>query len=227
MQPYVFPFMGYFQLIKAVDLFIFYNDVNFIKKGWINRNRILLNESDYLFTIPCLQVSQNKRICETRIGFDQKEKDKFLATVTQAYRKAPFFSDVFMLVEKIVRKEYEFIDDLAMESVREVCGYLNIATRFEESDGRYDNQDLKREHRLIDICLSEKAVDYINPIGGQEIYEKPYFQERGVNLHFLKFNLDRYKQFENEFIPALSIIDVLMFNDRDAVVGYLGNFELI
>ena len=170
MQPYVLPYIGYFQLVAAVDKFVFYNDVNFIKKGWIHRNRILLNGHDYLFTISCSEVSQNKRICDTKLAFDLKEKNKLLLTITQAYKKAPFFEAVFPVLEKILLKEYAFIDELAIQSVKEVSTYLHLNTAFEESKNRYGNEELKKADRLIDICLKEKITSYINPSGGQEIY---------------------------------------------------------
>ena len=183
MQPYVLPYIGYFQLVAAVDKFVFYNDVNFIKKGWIHRNRILLNGHDYLFTISCSEVSQNKRICDTKLAFDLKEKNRLLLTITQAYKKAPFFEAVFPILEKILLKEYAFIDEMAIKSVKEVSIYLNLNTSFEESKNRYGNEELKKADRLIDICLKEKITSYINPSGGQEIYTHDYFKERGVDLH--------------------------------------------
>lgn len=227
MQPYIFPYIGYFQLIRAVDQFVFYNDVNFIKKGWIHRNRILVNGTDFLFTIPCEGISQNKRICDTRLAFDAKEKSKLLMTLFQAYKKAPFFDETYRLIERVFSKEVAFIDELAMESVKEVCLFLNINTRLTQSKGCYTNEELKKGDRLIDICHRENKNSYVNPQGGHEIYTKEYFFERGISLQFIKTGSVTYHQFENEFVPWLSIIDVLMFNEPVTIASYLNQYELV
>ncbi|CAN5376086.1 WbqC family protein [soil metagenome] len=226
MQPYVFPYIGYFQLIGAVDKFIFYNDVNFIKKGWIHRNRILLNGTDHLFTIPCTEISQNKRICDTRLAFDVKERNKLIQTISQAYKRAPFFETIFPLVESILVQPYEFIDELAMQSVKDVSSYLQLNVSFEESKNRYGNEELKKADRLIDICLTEGIKSYINPSGGQSIYTHEYFNERGVNLQFINALPVSYSQFGETFVPWLSILDVLMFNDRNTISKLLTEYEL-
>ncbi len=227
MQPYVFPYIGYFQLINSVELFVFYNDVNFIKKGWINRNKILLEGKDLMFTIPCKQVSQNKRICDTQLAFDDKEKNRFLLTVTQAYKKASQFKTVYPIIERVTLKSHTWIDDLAIESVKEVCLYLELETKFRVSRNQYGNEGLKREERLIDICVKENSLSYINPSGGTELYSKEYFGDRGVELQFLNPTKFSYRQFNNDFVPWLSMIDVLMFNERDKIREYLSNFELL
>jgi hypothetical protein len=227
MQPYVFPYVGYFQLIRATDVFVFYNDVNFIKKGWINRNKILSNGKDLIFTIPCLEVSQNKKICDIEVGISEKELGKLLVTIEHSYKKAPFFSEVYPLVSKVLTEGGRYIDQLAMRSVQHVCEYLNISTKLIESKDRYGNEVMKREYRLMDICIKENIRDYINPIGGSEIYTKECFKEGGINLQFLKTNPITYRQFNNEFVPWLSIIDVLMFNNKEQVNQYLDQYTLI
>jgi WbqC-like protein family len=227
MQPYVFPYIGYFQLINAVDLFVFYNDVNFSKKGWINRNKILLNGKEFLFTIPCTDASQNKLICDTKIGFEIKERNKLLATIQQAYRKAPFFKEVYDIVENVFSADYEFIDEMAIVSVKETGKYLNVGTQFAESNNRYNNSGLMQADRLIDICLQEKATFYINAQGGTDLYDRKYFLSHTINLQFIKPGTIVYKQFDDEFVPSLSIIDVLMFNQKEEVKQMLRSFELV
>lgn len=226
MQPYFFPYLGYFQLIQAVDFFVFYNDVNFIKKGWIHRNRILLNGKDFLFTIPCIDASQNRRICDTQVAFDEKEKKRLLNTITQSYRKAPFFDPVFSLVERVVSTESKYLDILAIASVEEVLKYLGVARTIVVSSTRYKNQHLKRADRLIDICATEGFTEYVNALGGKEIYDKAYFESRGVSLAFLRPSLNAYRQFENDFVPGLSILDVIMFNAVDDVKRLLNQYSI-
>ena len=227
MQPYVFPYIGYFQLVKAVDLFIFYNDVNFIKRGWVHRNRILLNASDFLFTIPCSEVSQNKLICETRIAWDGIGIKKFIGNITHAYKRAPYFEQIFPLIQEVVSAEVEFIDEFAIGSIKVFATYLSLPTRFVVSKGRYNNENLKGGDRLIDICRKERANDYVNAIGGLELYSKNFFHNEGINLQFLKSKATQYNQFGADFIPWLSMIDVLMFNSKEKVLEFLDNYELV
>lgn len=227
MQPYFFPYIGYFQLIKAVDLFVFYNDVNFIKRGWIHRNRILLNQKDLLFTIPCAEVSQNKRICDTRTAFDGASKKKLMSSIMHSYKRAPHFEAVYTCIESVIERDFEFVDELAMESVRVFCDFLSIPARLMASKDQYANEGLKKADRLIDICRQENAMNYINAIGGQEIYTKDYFAEYGVALQFLSPRQVSYKQFDHQFVPWLSMIDVLMFNTTEETHRLLDEYDLI
>ena len=227
MQPYLFPYIGYFQLINAVDLFVFYNDVNFIRKGWINRNRILVNGKEHLFTIPCRDISQNRLICETAIVFDSREQSKLLETIQQAYKKAPFFTAIYKIVEKVLLANYTHIDAMAIASITEVCEHLSMGTQFKESKKQYNNQELAAADRIIDICLKEKAGEYINAEGGTGLYSKDQFSHSGIKLNFLETKLLSYRQLDNEFVPSLSIIDVLMFNSKDDVRQMLHSFELV
>lgn len=226
MQPYFFPYIGYFQLINAVDTFVIYDDVNFIKRGWINRNRILLNGIINYFTIPCKKVSQNKLINEIQIAFDLNEKTKLLKTFYYAYHKAPYYNAVIHLIEQILSKEYETIAELATESILAVCGYLSIRTRIITSSVKFNNHLLKKADRLIDICRVLDAETYINPIGGVDLYGKQYFMDRGVHLYFLETKPVIYKQFVQPFVPWLSIIDVLMFNRAEQLKIFLNEYEL-
>ena len=227
MQPYIFPYIGYFQLIKTTDIFVFYNDVNFIVRGWINRNRILNNNNEYFFTIGCEKISQNKRICDTKLHFKQKQKTKLLNTIYHNYSKAPFFEPVYNIFKETINSSVDFIADLAISSVKNICQFLSIKTVFKSSENLYGNHDLRGPDRLIDICLKENKSVYINLIGAKNIYNKEYFIQRGIELKFLKSNLFSYSQFKSPFIPMLSIIDVLMFNGRDKTNMFLSKYELI
>jgi hypothetical protein len=227
MQPYIFPYIGYFQMIGAVNIFVFYDDVNFIKKGWINRNRILLNGADHLFTVPLEKASQNKLICETRISPDKKELSKILNTMEVAYSKAPFFEPVMGIVKSVLSKDYVYIHQLAHESISAFCDYLDIKTNLKSSVGAYNNIELKKGDRLIDICHQEGILDYVNAPGGMSLYTNEYFLERGINLSFIKSKPVEYKQFANSFVPWLSIIDVAMFNKPDTIKEFVNAYELL
>ncbi len=227
MQPYLFPYIGYFQLIYAVDKFVFYDDVNFIKKGWINRNNILLNNKPHLFSVPLSGVSQNNKINESLIdnsNFD-KWRNKFLTTIRSAYKGAAFFDHTFSIIESSLMQT-RTISGMAINSVRNVCSYLGIERQFLISSQAYDNQPLGRKERLIDICKREGGCTYINAIGGMELYRKEDFLTAGVELLFLKPGTVRYQQFDGEFVPWLSIIDVLMFNSPEQILHLLTRYEL-
>lgn len=229
MQPYIFPYIGYFQLIYVVDKFVFYDDVNFIKKGWINRNRILVNESDFLFTVPLQKISQNVLIKNTYIneGDYVVWKNKFLQTVEMNYKKAPYFEVVFELIKNILDVHNSTISSLAIDSIQIISKYLCLETDFIISSQSYENISLERQNRIIDICQQEGTNQYINALGGQELYKKEDFLQHGIKLNFLQTLPIEYKQFKNEFVPWLSIIDVMMFNSPEQIRNLLNKFTLI
>jgi hypothetical protein len=226
MQPYIFPYIGYFQLINAVDKFVIYDDVNYINKGWINRNNILVNNKACLFTVPLKDASQNRLIKDIEVLNDDW-KLKFLKTVEMAYKKAPKFQDVFPLIKNVVQTNTVHISELAYTSLRLVAEYLECSIMFEVTSSVYENATLKAQNRILDICLKEKASQYINPIGGVEIYSKDLFDGSSIRLNFLKTNALSYKQFGPDFTPNLSMIDTLMFNSKDEIKRMLDLYELI
>ena len=227
MQPYFFPYIGYFQLINAVDNFVFYDDVNFINRGWINRNRILVNEQPAYFTIPLLKASQNKSICETEI-IQNKDYLKILRTIEMTYKKAPYFHAVFTLVNEVFNKEYKTLSEITFQSIKSCCEYLDIKTKFHISSVEFaTTKGLERAERLQAICKQLNANHYINALGGQELYTKEAFAKENIQLEFIQSLPIEYKQFNNKFVPWLSIIDVLMFNSKEEVKELLNQFELI
>lgn len=230
MQPYVFPYIGYFQLIKAVDKFVIYDDVAFINKGWINRNNILVGGKASMFTIPLIGASQNRLIREIEVDNLAMWSKKFLKTIEQSYKKTPFYKEGFSLIEQVFNSPVESISELATASLKETCKYLKIDTEIVESSTVYNNQDLKAQGRILDICLQEKANHYINPIGGMAIYDKQLFADNKILLNFIKAKPVKYKQFNKEeesFVPWLSIIDLLMFCSVEEINEHLNKFELV
>ena len=227
MQPYIFPYIGYFQLIKAVDKFVIYDDVNFINRGWINRNRILVNGKDSLFTIPLKEASQNKLINEIEVNWDDAWKSKWLKTLEQSYKKAPFFQQVLPIIEQTLGQEKTIFSEIIVENLRLINAYLGITTEIISSSSIYQNTELKAQTRIVDICLQEKANHYINPIGGIELYQKEVFEEKGMQLNFIKSKPVQYPQLKNEFVPWLSILDVLMFNSVEQIQTFLDSYELV
>ena len=230
MQPYFFPYIGYFQLINAVDKFIIYDDVNYIKGGWINRNKILLGNKDSLFTIPLNNSSSFSRI--NTIEINQKLyflwKKKFLKSLKQSYIKAPNFEKVFQLIEKVLTiNDILKISELSVIAIKEVMLYLKINTEIIETSSIYNNSHLKAQDRVVDICKQVGCIHYINPIGGYTLYNKEIFKFQGIQLSFIKPKQVLYQQFNHEFIPFLSIIDVLMFNNVNEINQMLNQYELL
>ncbi|GAB3182068.1 WbqC family protein [Telluribacter humicola] len=227
MQPYFLPYIGYYQLIKAVDKFVMYDDVNFINRGWINRNNMLVGGKAHLFTIPLKDASQNKLINEVALADDAQWRKKLLKTIQQSYQKAPCFKGVFPIIENIVNYTTESISELALQGLVQVNTYLGITTEIIPSSTVYANSELKGQDRILDICQKENATRYINPIGGMELYDKRKFEGEGIELYFIKSLPHSYPQFKNDFVPWLSMLDVLMFNEVSTVHELLTAYELI
>lgn len=227
MQPYFFPYIGYFQLINAVDKFVIYDDVNYINRGWINRNNFLVNGHANLFTLPLLEASQNKKINEIELLQDDKWKNKFIRTIEQNYKKAPYFEFVYPVIKNSLLINENNIARFNILQLKAVCDYLNINTEIIPTSGSYNNNHLKGQYRILDICMKEQAKVYINPEGGVELYETKNFNEQGIELFFIKSHSVIYKQFKNEFIPWLSIIDIMMFNTKETILNFLDQYTLI
>ena len=227
MQPYFLPYIGYFQLIKAVDKFVLYDDVNYINKGWINRNNLLVNGKAFLFTVPLKDASQNKLINQIELSDDPKWRPKLLQTVGQSYKKAPYFAQVYPIVERILHNTSPRVADLIFGSIQEIMQYLAITTDLVRSSAVYGNEQLKAQDRIIDICRQENAKLYINPIGGQQLYNYLAFDAEKITLRFIKTNPLVYKQFQNEYVPFLSVLDILMFNSVAEVNALLDLYELV
>lgn len=227
MQPYLFPYLGYFQLIHAVDTFVFYDDVNFIKRGWINRNQILIDNKAALFTVPLKKPSQNKLINEIETAIDEKWLTQFFKTIEQNYKNAPYFKETFQLLKRVFEKKQAKISSIAIDCVLQISKYLKLNTQFEVSSIAYpDSDDFSKAERLIAICKEKGYNHYINPSGGKELYQKNTFKKEGITLSFIENELLPYKQFENEFVNGLSIIDVLMFNTREETMKLMSQYSL-
>jgi len=223
MQPYFFPYIGYFQLIKAVDRFVIYDDVNFIKQGWIARNRILLNGTEHMVSLQLAGASSFKLINEIGVG---DNADKLLKTVYQAYCKASFFDQCFPVVQKILKNEEKNLAAFLFALIKSVCDYLGIKTELILSSAISKDNELKGQDKVLSICEALKAATYVNTSAGRQLYSREAFAERGLNLLFLDPLPVTYKQFCHEFVPGLSIIDVMMFNAPDTIAEYLGRYEL-
>ncbi|WP_281255010.1 WbqC family protein [Noviherbaspirillum humi] len=217
MQPYLFPYIGYFQMVAAADKFVFYDDVNFIKNGWINRNRCLHQGKAHYFTVPLSNAGSFREIHEVEIQPDTVWRRKMLALIRHAYAKAPCFDPVFQLFEQTICADQAGIGEMAKQSVSSVMHYLGFDAQIVWSSSRYGNRNLKGEARVIDICRHEGATDYVNLPGGRSLYQPQAFADNGIRLEFIAPNLKAYDQRAASFVPGLSIIDVLMFNPPEEV----------
>lgn len=227
MQPYFFPYLGYFQLVKAVDHFVFYDDVNFIKGGWINRNRILVNKEPKYFGVQMKGASSFKKINEIEIDLNSKNIRKLLNTIQQNYSKAPFFKETLKIVENVLSSDNNLLSGLAGESVKQVSNYLGIKSTFHFSSFLKNNYiDKEREERIISIVLDFKDDEYINASGGIKLYNKEHFKRSGIQLKFIHPTLSKYQKNNSDFVPGLSIIDVLMHSSKEDILIMLDNYSL-
>lgn len=227
MQPYFIPYIGYWQLLNAVDEYVIYDDVNFIKGGWINRNRILVNKAPQYFNIPMLGASPNKLIKEVGVNQDEKVIHKNLRIVQAAYSKAPYFGEIFPMIEKMLWCGEDNLASYITVSTRIICDYLDIGTKLIiSSDIEKDNR-LTGQDKVLEICRILGATEYYNAIGGRELYSSRAFEEKGIVLHFLERNEIQYRQFGEQFYQDLSIVDVMMFNSKERVQEMLGEYRLV
>lgn len=224
MQPYLFPFIGYFQLINAVDEFIIYDNIQFTKKGWINRNRILVNGTDEYITIPLKKDSDFLDIKDRYLSQEwELLRKKLLNRIKESYQKAPQFDLIIPVIEKIVMYEDGNLFQFIFHSLKQLNSFLEIKTPLVISSTISIDHSLKAEKKVIALCKARSASNYINPIGGTELYTKEEFKNQGLELHFLKANNIIYPQFKNDFVPFLSIIDVMMFNSKETVKEYINS----
>lgn len=224
MQPYLFPYIGYYQLAYHSDIFIFYDDVNYIKGGYINRNNILTRNGPQLFTLPVIKASSFKKINEL---YFQEDIRKILASISQAYSKAPYFSSIFPLIEKVLSDKNRNIAHIASKSIIEVFKYLEINFNHTYSSlVNYDNSKDAKD-KLIEFCKIYNCDNYVNTIGGKKLYRKEYFLKENVVLNFISSKDLRYSQYNyQKFEPNLSMIDILMNNSKAEIEKLLNDYSI-
>lgn len=227
MQPYFLPYIGYFQLIGAVDRFVIYDNIKYTKKGWINRNRFLLNGRDEVFSLPLKKDSDALDIRDRSIAADF-DRDRLLNRITEAYRRAPCFDTVSPLLRRIVERRENNLFGFIHASLIDVCAFLGIDTPLVVSSTLGIDHDLVGQDKVLAICRYMGATAYINAIGGRTLYDHDAFAARGMDLRFLQSRPCAYPQLGQAFVPWLSILDVLMFNTVEATArNLLDNYDLI
>lgn len=226
MQPYFFPYIGYWQLINAVDRYVIFDDVNYIKRGWINRNNILYRGESRRINLHIKNASQNRLINDTYIAQTKDDNIALLAVIKEAYMKAPCFEQIYYLLDKIINFPERNLAKYLRNQIEIICEYLDIKTQICCSSEIDKNNSLKGEEKIIEICRNIGADYYINAIGGRKLYHQDKFRNCGIKLRFIKNLSEPYAQYGGEFLPDLSIIDVMMFNDNAKIKEMLEAIQL-
>ena len=251
MQPYFMPYIGYFQAIAAADKYILYSNLNFIKKAWMNRNRLLARDGKIvLTTVPVCNKSSNTMIYNVEIDNSQPWKTKFLRIVQTCYSHSPYYDQVYPLLVDMLSPDYRWLNELNAATIIAISRYLDITTPIETDNTHYLFMEqqlqniesdysafsyLEKTHpvrmvaRVIEMCRNEGADHYLNAIGGQQLYSKDEFAQYGISLNFIQTNPIQYRQDTklDEFVPNLSIIDVLMNNGREGTQSLLTQYTLV
>jgi hypothetical protein len=227
MQPYFLPYIGYFQLIKSVDEFILYDNIQYTKKGWINRNRILVNGSDRLITLPVKKDSDYLNIVDREVSDTwNTDKKSLLTLIKSSYSKAPYFRETYELLEECLAVEHINLFEYIHQTLLKINRYVEIETPITISSSISIDHSLKSEEKVLSLCKAVGATMYINAIGGQHLYSKDRFAAHKIQLHFIKSDTIQYSQFNDNFVPWLSIVDVLMFNSKQDIIRYLNSYTL-
>lgn len=224
MQPYFAPYLGYWQLMNAVDKYVLLDDVNYIKRGWVNRNRILLNGVEHLITLPIMKADAFKHINENILS---DIPDNIVKTIELAYRKAPYYSEIIPLVRKILECPERNLADFLSNSIVIISQHLGISVDFYRSSEIIRDRSLRSQEMIIDIVKRLNGTVYYNAIGGRELYSHDRFAQEGIELAFVQPQLRSYTQGKNVFVPGLSIIDVMMYNEKSDISRMLTEYSLV
>lgn len=232
MQPYFFPYLGYFALIKYTDKWIVFDTVQYIERGWINRNRIInpTKPEDMYINIPLENHHRDILIKDVLISNNENYKEKILSQLWTAYKKrANYFNNVYKLVEDVLSLNTRSITELNVYALKKVNDYLNIPFDYEVFSKM--NLAIDEVHDsgewALNISKALNASEYVNPPGGIELFDKEKFDQNDIALKFLRINLKPYNQKKVKFIESLSIIDVMMFNSVNSINEMLNDYELI
>ena len=222
MQPYFLPYLGYWQLIKYTDKYIIFDDVNYIKKGYINRNKILPKAGLYEFTLPLDSASQNKKIYELRLLGNH---EKILKTIFQGYKASINFDSIYPVMEDIFNFKSLVLVDFIEHSIKKICQLLSIKIEILKSSEIF--LDESGVNKIIPLCKLYSANVYVNPIGGMHIYKKEDFLDKNIELRFIKSIPLEYKQLKMPFHPNLSILDFLFNVPQKDWETHLGSYEVL
>lgn len=227
MQPYFMPYIGYWQLMNAVDRYVIYDDVNFIKGGWINRNKILVQGEAKYFNVQMAGAGSSKKINEIFVENKKEIQEKKLRILISAYSRAPYFKSVYPIMQDIILNKTDSLSEYLTDSIKIIHDFLAMKSVIQISSQIEKDNEKHGTEKVIDICQKLNADTYYNAVGGQSLYSFSEFKKKGIVLKFLKTKPIQYKQYGDKFIPNLSIIDVMMFNSRERIKEYLYDYDLI
>lgn len=222
MQPYFFPYIGYFKLINSVNKFVVYDNVQFTKKGWINRNRVLVNSRPHLFTIPVKGDSSVLNVQDRELaGESLRERYAILKVVRNTYSRAPFFGKVYPFIEDSFLNSQINLFSFIHSSIVDLCRFMDIKTEIIVSSSLEIDHSLNSSNKVLAICKHLNAKTYLNSPNGKHLYQVEEFKKNEIDLVFQRDSFPRYRQFKKEFVPYLSIIDTLMFCDIHKIKDYI------
>lgn len=241
MQPYFFPYIGYFQLIQAADKMILYDLVTYRKASWINRNRLIDRSKKAItsFGVPVQKFRFGTLVRDIRINQTTDWPAYIGRLIYYNYKKAPQFDTVYPLVKELLTFETDSIHEFNSNAIKQLASFINIDTEITHENTHYikleeelalmELHDLSnvKSRRIIEICRREGSPHYLNPSGGQALYQRSTFLDAQMGLSFVKSGEISYKQFIEPFTPNLSILDVLMHNSKEQVQQYINNYSLV
>jgi hypothetical protein len=231
MQPYFFPYLGYYALIKATEKWVVFDTAQYIRKGWVNRNRICspAKEKIAYITVPVVKAPRETMLKDATIDVRQNWEERILGQLAYYRKKAPFYNRVIDVVKEVLFCKKNKISELNVFALKTTCEYLEIPfdySIFSEDTMNINSVNAPDEWSL-EISKNMKATSYYNPPGGVSFFDKSKFQVARIDLEFLSINLNAYECIENPFIPGLSIIDVMMFNNIKEINSMLNDYELL
>ena len=227
MQPYFFPYIGYFQLMASCDVFVVFDDVQYIQRGWVNRNRILVNGMPQWITLPVAKADHHLPINRRVYLLEDPLTRRVRRRIEGAYRDAPYFEETMKVVDEVFGCRDANVAAFNTHLLLRIADRLGITTPVRLASAVRKCSTLSGQELVVGICASLGASGYINPIGGIGLYQPDRFRQQGLNLRFLQPRATSYSQFGSPHVGSLSIIDVMMFNDVAATKRILSAYELI
>ena len=228
MQPYFLPYLGYWQLLHAVDKFVIYDNIEFSKRGWFHRNQILMNNEAKLFSLPIKKDSDFLDVRERYIADDGlKQLRKIVGQIKSAYSKAPHFKEVIPIIEQLFLYDEKNLFKYILNAIKSIKKEIKIDTEIIVSSEVEIDHSLKGENKVLAICKQLNASSYLNAIGGLELYDRNRFAEEDIPISFIKMDEIIYDQKSSSFVPYLSIIDVLMHNNKEEISKMLDKYSML
>jgi len=213
LQPSYIPWIGYFEQIVNVDIFVFYDDVQYTKNDWRNRNKIKTLDGSSWLSIP-IKSSTSKKINEVLIDDTKNWQTKHLKSLKQYYSKSKYFEDIYPLLEKNINSDINSISTLSIDIIKDIVKYLKIDTKF------YLSSDLDiggdKNNRLINICKHFNASSYYTGLAAKDYIDEELFKKNNIELVYQEYKHPSYEQLHGDFLPYLSIIDLLFNHGRDS-----------